>query len=356
MASLPDQMYTARLHGARDMRVEQVPCPSLPSQGEVLLKITATCICGSDLHTYKEGMIGEVRVQSPLILGHEFAGVIEVAGSDSLDGNGDPLVEGRRVAVDPAIPCLHCELCEKGHPNLCKRLRFCGFWPDDGSLREYMLIPARCCFPIPDSLTDTEGALLEPLGVGIHAVDLGKVKAGDNVAILGAGPIGLLILQLVRLSGADCVFVSDLMGWRLETANAYKASISINASSSDPVQAINEYTSGRGVDVVFEAAWGAESVSQAAEIACAGGTVVLVGIPEDDFLALRASTVRRKGLTIKMSRRMKHTYPRAIRLAERRRVELESMVTHRFSLEEAPEAFSLNADYRDRVTKVVIEG
>jgi L-iditol 2-dehydrogenase len=196
--------------------------------------------------------------------------------------------------------------------------------------------------------------LLEPLGVGLHAVDLAKLRAAQSVAILGAGSIGLFILQLAKLSGADPIFVTDKFSWRLKLAERYGA-VAIHCDQEDPVARINKETAGRGVDVAIEAAWADDSVQQAAEMAGAGGRVVLVGIPSDDRLLMQHSTARRKGLTIKLCRRMKHTYPRAIRLAERGRVDLRGLVSHRFPLRRAVEAFALNAAYRGEVVKTIIE-
>lgn len=349
-------MTAVRLHGPSDMRVEQIPHPGPPGPGEVLLRITAVGICGSDLHSYKDARIGDVALQSPLVLGHEFAGVIEAVGSgpDNLDGNFHSLAPGLRVAVDPAQPCWHCEMCELGQPNLCLHLHFCGSYPDHGSLCQWLHMPTRSCFPVPDSLDDASAAMLEPLGIAIHAIDLAKIRVADSVAILGAGSVGLFILQLARLSGAQPIFVSDKFPWRLEAAQHYGA-IPINCDQTDPVKAVLSATHGRGVDVSIEAAWADHSVQQAAEMARLGGRMVIVGISENDRLELKHSTVRRKGLTIRLARRMKHTYPRAIRLARSGAVDLLSVVSHRFPLEKAPEAFVMNAAYQDKVVKVMIE-
>ena len=173
-------MFAARLHGPRDLRVEEVP---LPGTGEVLVRVKATGICGSDLHTYLDGRIGDTKLEAPLILGHEFAGIIEKTGV--------------RVAVDPAQPCHRCDLCERGHPNLCRRLHFCGLYPDDGSLAEFIRVPATSCFPVPDAIDDVSTAMLEPLGIALHATNLAKIRVGDRVAVLGAGPIGLLLIQTI---------------------------------------------------------------------------------------------------------------------------------------------------------------
>lgn len=347
-------MLAARLHGPSDLRVERVPHPGPPGRGEVLLRVAVTGICGSDLHSYQDARIGDTPIQEPLILGHEFSGVIKAVGPDSLDGHFESLKVGARVAVDPAQPCGRCELCEKGHPNLCRRLHFCGNYPDGGSFCEWMHMPARSCFPIPKALDDTEAALLEPLGVAIHAVDLSKIKVASSVAILGAGPIGLLILQVARLAGAEPIFITDKFPWRLKLAERWGA-VPIQCEKEDALKRIAKETHGRGVDIAIEAAWGDQSVEQAAEMARLGGRVVLVGIPGDDRLALKHSTARRKGLNLVMSRRMKHVYPRAIQLTERGRVDLKGLVSHRFPLKRAAEAFALNTAYRDGVVKVMVE-
>lgn len=347
-------MMAARLHGPEDLRIEDVPHPGAPGAGEVLLRVTATGICGSDLHTYEDGRIGDTAVQEPLTLGHEFGGTIEAMGADAFGGDFEPLTVGTRVAVDPAQPCGRCEMCDHGHQNLCRRLHFCGLFPDHGSLSTYMHVPAHTCFPIPNSIDDAGAALLEPLGVAIHAVDFAKIKVANSVAILGAGPIGLYILQLVRLSGADPIFVSDKFDWRLDRAAEFGA-ITINCDREDPVALVQEATNGRGVDVAIEAAWSDHSVQQAAEMARLGGRLVLVGIPGPDTLELKHSTVRRKGLTIRMSRRMNHTYPRAIQLAHSGKVDLNGVVSHRFPLEKAPQAFAMNKAYEQNVIKVIID-
>lgn len=361
-------MKAARLYGARDIRIDDVPEPLSPQPGQIVLKVTAVGICGSDLHTYMDGRIGDTQVETPLVLGHEFAGIVEAVGEGARDGLDNPLVPGQRVAVDPATPCHRCELCEMGHPNLCRRLHFCGLWPDDGALQQRMIYAARSCFPIPDGMSDAAGALLEPLGVALHAVDLGKLKVANSVTVLGCGPIGLLILRLAKLSGADPIYAFDCFPWRAAKAEVWGATKvwTIEPSppaslpqgegnvTSDPVATIQAETGGRGVDVAFEAAWSDHSVEQAVEMARLGGRVVLVGIPSDDKMVMRHSVARRKGLTIMMSRRMKHTYPRAIQIATSR-LNLDELVSHRFPLKETARAFAMNADYVEGVQKIVVD-
>jgi L-iditol 2-dehydrogenase len=317
------------------------------------LRVRTTGVCGSDLHSYADARIGDTALQGPLVLGHEFSAVVEEVGPESLDGRFTPLEPGRRVAVDPAQPCGRCEMCEAGHPNLCRRLHFCGNYPDGGSLCEFIHMPARSCFPVPDEIDDEQAALLEPLGVAIHAVDLARIRVGDAVGILGAGCIGLMILQVARAAGAGMLFVTDQFDWRLRVADSLGAT-AINFRKEDALERIRRETQGRGLDVVIEAAWGDESVSTAAEMARLGGRLVLVGIPSDDQLRMKHSTARRKGLTIRLSRRMKHVYPRAIDLVRRKKVDFKSLISHRFNLADAPEAFRLNTAYRDEVVKTMI--
>jgi L-iditol 2-dehydrogenase len=295
-------------------------------------------ICGSDLHWFTEGGIGDAQLEHPLILGHEFAGITE---------------SGQHVAIDPAIPCGKCELCKHGHPNLCPDVRFAGHGGIDGALREYMAWDEKYLFPIPDSLTFADGAMLEPLGVAIHAVDLAHLKAGMMVGVFGCGPIGLLIIQLAKLSGAANIVATDILPWRVDAAKAFGASHSFLAGNSQKLEEIRAATGGRGVDVAFEVAGMQDAVDTSFAAVIPGGKVILTGIPDNDKTSFSASTARRKGLTIKLVRRMKHTYPRAIELVSQGLVDVRSLVTHRFPLEQVNEAFRL-AERREGL-KIIIE-
>ncbi|MGQ9626550.1 MAG: NAD(P)-dependent alcohol dehydrogenase [Anaerolineae bacterium] len=342
-------MLAARLHREFDLRIEELPMPE-PGEGEVLLKVKAVGICGSDVHYYAEGRIGDAVVAEPVIPGHEFSALVEKLGP------GVSRVKvGDRVAVDPARSCGKCEFCLSGNPNLCPKVEFCGTPPVDGCLLQYMVYPEENLFPLPESIDFAEGAMLEPLGVAIHAVNLSKMKPADTVAVLGCGPIGLLTLQMARVAGASRTFATELLLPRLEMAEKFGATRVINVREEDPVRVIMEETGGRGVDVAFEAAGAQETPQQAAEIARPGGRVIVLGIPAEDVMVMQASTVRRKGLTIKLVRRMKHTYPRSIALVEGGMVDVRSLITHRFPLERTAEAMELVHNYRDGVIKALIE-
>jgi L-iditol 2-dehydrogenase len=329
-------MKVLRLYTAGDLRLIDEPLPTL-AQDESLIRVTAVGLCGSDLHWLGDGAIGDAQLSQPLVLGHEFAGITP---------------NGSHVAVDPAIPCGECEFCREGNPNLCTALRFAGHSTQDGGLRENVAWQTCLLHSLPDSLTDIEGAMLEPLGVALHAVDLAHIRPGMSVGVFGSGPIGLLIVQLARVAGAVTVFATDILTHRLDAARSFGATSTILADGQE-ANDISVTTHGRGVDVAFEAAGVNAAVEAAIAAAKPGARVVLVGIPGNDRTEFTASVARRKGLTIKLSRRMKHTYPRAIQLAASGKIDLRSLVTHRFPLAKYQSAFSI-AQKRQGL-KVVIE-
>ena len=242
------------------------------------------------------------------------------------------------MAVDPSVPCGTCEFCLGGDPNLCEKMRFAGHGSEDGALGETVAWPEKCLFALPEALSFADGVMLEPLGVAIHAVDLAHMRPGMSVGVFGCGPIGLLIVQVARLAGAQTLLVTEPLPHRLETAHKFGAS---------------DWKPGLRVDVAFEAAGEEAAVEAAFEAVKPGGKVILAGIPADDRTSFQASVARRKGLTIKLVRRMKFTYPRAIRMVAGGQVDVRSLVTHTFPLEQAQEAFRL-AQRREGL-KTVIE-
>jgi L-iditol 2-dehydrogenase len=251
-------------------------------------------------------------------------------------------MDGLRVAVDPNVPCDTCEYCLGGHPNLCPDHYFAGHYPTDGALREYIAWPMKSLVPIPDTISDEEAALLEPLGVAIHNVDLGHIKPGMSVGVYGCGPVGLLTIQVARAAGASEVIATDVLPHRLDAAKVMGADRVYLASPEGEERArILADTHQEGVDVTFEVAGENPAVETAIETAKPGGRVVLCGIPAVDRISFRASAARRKGLSIMMVRRMGRVYPRAIKMVEAGQVDLRSLVTHRFPLERAAEAFEL---------------
>ena len=324
-------MRTARLHAVGDLRVTDEPVPEV-GPGMSLVQVTAVGICGSDLHWWDEGAIGDAKLTHPLVLGHEGAGVIA----------GGPQA-GQRVAIDPAIPCQTCRACRDGYRNLCYRLKFSGHGETDGMMREFMAWPTTSLHPLPDRVSDADGAMLEPLGVAIHSVDLGHLPFGGTASVIGCGPIGLLLIGVLKAAGASSLLAVEPLAHRREAAERMGAD-----QVTDPAA----FDEGR-VDVAFEAAGNNEAVELAMASVRPGGRVVLAGIPADDVISFGASLARRKGLTIAMVRRMNEVYPRAISLAERGVVDLGSVVTSRAGLGEIPAAFGEAA--RRTGLKAIIE-
>ena len=342
-------MRAALLYGPRDIRIGEIDTPR-PTDDEVLIKVESAGVCGSDMILYQQGRIGDNVVTEPHVLGHEFCGTVTEMGA-----NVKGREVGMRVAVEPSLPCRECEFCRIGRYNICPNLRFTGLPPTFGAYAEYIAIPYDFTHPVPGTMSVDEASMVEPLAVGVHAVELAGMRRGDTVAVLGLGSIGLLTASIAKLFGAARVFGTDLLSYRLDLSSKYGVDIPINANERGPVQAIIEETSGRGVDVVFEAAGALETPKQALEVVKPGGTVVMVGICDQEEVPLVFTFGRRKELVVKWCRRFVHNFPRAITLASEGSVELEPLVTHHFPLEKTGEAFELVANYADRVVKAAID-
>jgi L-iditol 2-dehydrogenase len=314
-----------------------------PGAGEALVMVTAVGLCGSDAHWFSEGSIGDAALTKPLVLGHEIAGVI-AAGPQA----------GERVALDPAIPCLDCELCHAGKPHLCQRLRFAGHGQTDGALRTYMAWPQRCLTPIPASIPDGETPLLEPLGIVIHAIDLVGLRPEQSAGVYGCGPIGLLLISMLRAMGVRRIYATDLLPHRIAKAKELGATLALRYEGGPEREAIMEATGGRGADVTFDVSGSDDAIDTAVRTVRSAGTVVLIGIPSAPRSAVDAAAARRKELTIRWCRRMMPgDLERAARVVESGQVSLEGLVTERFPLARGAEAFQALVSRRG--IKVVVE-
>lgn len=334
-------MNVLRLHGKGNFELHDEPEP-IPLIDEFLLRISAVGICGSDLTWFKQGNIGDAELFSPLVLGHEFAGIVE-----NLDRQGE------RVAVEPAVCCRNCPFCDDGNHNLCENILFAGHGTEDGALCEKICWPKAFVYPLPEELSDSDGAMLEPLGVALHALDLGHVKPGMTVGVFGCGPIGLLMIQLAKASGASRIIATDPLSHRLDAAREFGAVAIEAAPDGEEWAKVWSATHRQGVDVAFEASCSSMAVETAIKSTRPGRHVILIGIPEDDRTGFSASIARRKALTIRLVRRMKHTYPRAIHMVKSGGVDVRSLVTHRFGLSDFQKAFDV-ASKREGI-KVIIE-
>jgi L-iditol 2-dehydrogenase len=330
MTGAGEAIEVARLHGPRDVRIHR-EVAGRPDRGDSFLRVMAVGLCGSDRHWYLEGSIGDARLSRPLVLGHEFVGVIE-------DGER----AGQRVVADPADTCGRCELCLAGRSNLCRSIRFAGHGTTDGALRSRMTWPGRLLHPLPERIGDDEAALLEPLGVALRAVELGQPTPDGSAAVLGCGPIGLLLVALLRIAGMSRVVATDRLPHRVAAAARMGAHDAIEVGAGE-WRADAMSTSGE-VDVVFEAAGDDDALEDATALVRPGGRVVIVGIPPNDRSSFQASIARRKGLTFVLSRRMLPVdLERAIGLAADGAIDLGSLVSHRYPITRAPEAFDVLA-------------
>ncbi|MGF1625539.1 MAG: zinc-binding dehydrogenase [Alphaproteobacteria bacterium] len=334
-------MQAVYIHGRRDVRIGELALPDRAN--EIPVDVSAVGICGSDLHYYLEGGIGAAQIREPFVPGHEFAGRM------AQDYEPMGLRRGELVAIDPARPCGRCEWCRRGHVNLCPNVEFAGAPPHGGAMTERITVEPHQIFKLPEGMTASVAVMLETLGVSLHAIDLAKPKLLESVAVIGCGPVGLCAVQLLREAGVGEILAIDPLAYRTQVALATGA-----AQAGDDHRAIADWTGGRGVDLVVEATNAPEGFQHAADAARIGGRVVLVGIPEGNLYTLTADVARRKGLTIRFSRRMGDVYPRTIRLVAEGRVDVDAIVSHRFPIGQAPEAFAMQAAYADGALKTLI--
>jgi L-iditol 2-dehydrogenase len=313
----------AKLTGVGEVHLFDEADPT-PGPGESLLRVGAVGLCGSDLHWFSQGGIGDALLTRPLVLGHEFGGAVEGG-----------VLDGRRVAVDPAIPDNVCERCREGNNNLCPQVRFAGHGATDGGLREYVAWPTDLLHPVPDTFSDGAVALLEPLGVALHAFDLGHVRYGSAVAVVGCGPIGLMVIQVARSAGAASIVAVEPLAHRRAAAGRCGADVVLSPEEAK--------ASDLHVDVSFEVAGNDDAIATSMVLVRPGGRVVIAGIPDDDRTSFPAGLARRKGLTIAVVRRMKEAYPRAISVVERGVVELDWLITSSIPLDDVAEAFRVAA-------------
>jgi L-iditol 2-dehydrogenase len=330
------------LHGPRDARVRPFNLRD-GRPGEVLVEIAAVGLCGSDLHYYKDGGIGSAIIRDPFVPGHEFGGWL------CEDDAGLGFKRGALVAVDPNQSCGRCDWCREGHHNLCPNVAFIGAPPIDGAMTERLWVPRSQIVPLPEGMDALEAVMLEPLGVAIHAVDLARPRLLERVAILGAGPIGLLILQVLKVAGAGEILVIEPLAHRRAMAERLGAS-RVGAA----VEEIAGWTAGEGCPLVMEATNNPIGLRDAVRAARIGGRIVLVGIPDGDTYGFPAAEARRRALKIKFARRMGEVYPRAIDLVASRRVDVASLVTHRVGLEATPGVFAALADNEPGFVKALI--
>jgi L-iditol 2-dehydrogenase len=342
-------MKTAFLTGLRQMEIREAPEPKLTGPRDVLLRIDTVGVCGSDVHYYATGRIGSLVVEYPFVVGHECAGTVLEVGAEVTD-----VSVGQRVAVDPLVTCGQCDQCRAGRTHTCRHQRFLGC-PGQlpGSLCEYLVMPAECCYALPDSMSLAQAVMVEPFSIGLYAQRMARARPGAKIAILGSGPIGLSVLLALRAAGEYTIYATDLIRERLEVARRCGADGVGNPRREDIVAAFSQLEP-LGMDLVFECAGQQETLDQGVELLKPGGRLLMVGIPEVERVGFSIHTLRRKELRLENVRRQNQCMAPAIELIARGAVDVDQLVTHHFPLAETQAAFDLVAGYHDGVVKALI--
>lgn len=343
------KMKVAVMNGIGRMGFEEREIPKV-KDNEVLVKLDYVGICGSDLHYYETGAIGDYVVEPPFVLGHEPGGVVVEAGK-----NVTHLKAGDRVALEPGKTCGHCEFCKTGRYNLCPDVVFFATPPVDGVFQEYVAHEADLCFKLPDNVSTLEGALIEPLAVGFHAAMQGNAHAGQTAVVMGAGCIGLVSMMALKAMGVSKVYVVDIMQKRLDKALELGADGVINGAEKDAVQEVMRLTDNKGCDLAIETAGTQITTVQTIHMTKKGSTIVLVGYSKSGEMTLPMSLALDKELTFKTVFRYRHIYPMAIEAVASGKVNLKGIVTDIFSLEEAQKAMDYSVNNKADVVKAVIK-
>ncbi len=345
---MTDMMKAAVLHSPNDIRIEEVPIPEIDDD-EVLVRVKAVGICGSDVNYYKTGGTGAFRVKEPMILGHECAGEVVKVGSAV-----KRLKVGDRVAVEPGVPCLKCRHCLSGRYNLCPDVVFMATPPHDGAFAEYVKTVEEFAFLLPDNVSYEEGGMIEPLAVGLYACKRGQVEPGDRVVVIGCGPVGLLTIQAARVAGATQVVGVDLQPNRLEFAKKLGATAVVSPTEGSQEQ-ITRALNGEKADVVIDAAGVLSSLKLGIDVVRRGGRFVLIGVPGGEDVPIPLIYLLENEIDILPVFRYVNMYPRAIRLVASGAIDVKSMITHRFPLDEAKEAMDFAHDNKFEAIKIIVE-
>jgi len=342
-------MKAAVLTGPGKVEVRDVPEPQIGGDDAVLVRNRAVGICGSDLHYYLSDSVGADRVRYPFIPGHECAGVIEAAG------RGVTRVKpGSAVVIEPAVSCGTCDQCRTGRPHTCRKLLFLGHYGElTGGMAEFMLAPERNCVPLPAKMTAVQGALAEPLSIAVYATGLAGAVRGKTAAVLGAGPIGLCALMVLKAEGAGFLYATDKMEARVRAADAAGADWSGNPDREDVVDEILRRES-LGLDLIFECCGDQAALDQAVALVKPGGTIVVVGIPLESRVSFESSRLRRKEIRIQSVRRQNGCLGKAVGMIHSGRIRVDFLATHSFRLEDAAKAYEMAAARRDGILKAIV--
>lgn len=342
------KMKVALMTGINKIEFTERDIPKV-KDNEVLVKIKHVGLCGSDIHFFEQGRIGDIVVNEPLVLGHESAGEVVEVGN-----NVKNIKVGDNVALEPGLTCGKCEFCKTGRYNLCPDVQFMAVPGTDGAFAEYVAYPEDMAFILPENVDTIEGALMEPLAVGFHAAFQSGIKAGQSAVILGSGCIGLVTLTVLKMMGISEVYVVDVIEKRLEKAKELGATQVFKADEIDIEQKIKELT-GNGVDAVFETAGSKVTTLQTAHLVKNGGVVTIVGMGAEAVIPYDISALVWKEATIKTVFRYRNLYPTSIKAVAAGQIPLKSIASDYFKFDDLQEAFEHNIKNKSEVIKAVIE-
>ena len=341
---MPDTRPMAFVTAPGVIEIWERPIPPL-GELDVLIKVRATTLCGSDMHIFKGA---HPSVSLPVPVGHEIAGEVAQVGK-----RVTKVKPGDRVTVEPVITCDDCQYCWQGRYHLCANISF-QYRQGQGGLTTDFVAPERWVHILPDNVSYQVGAMIEPLSVAVHALGLSGLKVAESVAIFGAGAIGLLILQVAQAAGAGDVFITDIRDARLETALALGASEAFNGAQPDVLERIRQRTDGLGVQRAFEAVGLEATLTQTLESLQKGGSAVLVGLFESQQVRIPANIFVHKEISLIGSQGYHWDFQRAIELIKQGNIDLESLLTHQFPLDQTQQAFDVLQDQEQNAVKVVI--
>lgn len=343
------KMKVAVMNGIGKMGLVEKPIPT-PKANEVLVKLEYVGICGSDMHYYESGAIGDYVVEPPFVLGHEPGGIVVEIGQDVTH-----LKVGDKVALEPGKTCGQCEFCKAGKYNLCPDVIFFATPPVDGVFQEYVAHEANLCFKLPENVSTLEGALIEPLAVGFHAANQGEAHIGQTAVVFGAGCIGLVCMMALKAEGVSRVIVVDIMEKRLQKALELGATAVVNGKDLDAVEEIMKLTEGTGCDLAIETAGTEFTTNQAIHAVRKGSNIVLVGYSKTGKMNLEMSLALDKEVTFKTIFRYRHIYPMAIDAVANNKVNLKGIVTNEFSLDDIQNAMDSSVKDKANIVKAVVK-
>lgn len=341
-------MKIAELYEPKKFRLAEAPIDD-PGPGEVQARVRAVGVCGSDIHYYSEGSVGDTPCVYPMVLGHEPTGEIVKTGPGVTGW-----AAGDKAILEPALYCYHCEFCMSGHHNVCENIRFLSMPGTAGFFREYVNLPVSNVMPMPPGLSFEENTLFEPLAIILHSMKFAQPEVGDTAAVFGTGPIGLLTVAVLKMSGVRRVYAIDPVSHRRELARRMGADAVIDPAASDPVRQILSDTHRRGVDFAIDCVAKGDSINQCIGVTRAAGRVIVTGIPSEARVSLDFHVMRRNEITFYNVRRSNHETPAALRLLSEQPKFFGPLVTHTRSLPEIGKAFFVAENYEDGVGKMVV--